>query len=154
MLIFSVRYLQKCLNNGCLVKIKKKFHYGEVVYYIVTLELRGIYSYANRILNFSQPLFWISHKNLRGVWNTWTVNKFIKHLLWKAISAKMSLGAALAWNSDKNIRRGESKEWAVVEKLRQSEIFLFLCIGYLWPSRIFHREGKKEIHHGKEKQFV
>ena len=63
----------------------------------------------------------------------------------------MSLGAALAWNSDKNIRRGESKEWAVVEKLRQSEIFLFLCIGYLWPSRIFHREENEEIHHGKEK---
>ena len=52
----------------------------------------------------------------------------MKHLLWKAISANMFLGAALAWDSDKNIRRGESRDWAVVEKLRQSEIFLFLSL--------------------------
>ena len=54
MLIFSVRYLQKRLNIGCLVKMKKKVSMTGIIYYIVTLELRGIYSYANRILNFSQ----------------------------------------------------------------------------------------------------
>ena len=104
------------------------------MYYIVTLELRGIYIYANRILNFSQPLFWISHKKLRGVWNTWTVNKFMKHLLWKAISANMFLGAALAWNSDKNIRRGESRS-----KWNLSISF----VTYIFPGFFIEKESKK-----------